>query len=166
VPVSEKMEVLGKDGKVVPNVYCIGDANGKYMLAHAASAQVRIKTLKSLCCIISAYRGLLMMRSTCVPYLHWRQWQVHAHTRSQRTGETVGAIDWRGFKHTRQAKLVDAGWPSHVLRCMLSAPWVKHGTLWNGQSRSSSVAYDWVVHCGRAPFLPCLAPALPPPPLS
>jgi hypothetical protein len=33
--------VLGKDGKVVPNVYCIGDANGKYMLAHAASAQVR-----------------------------------------------------------------------------------------------------------------------------
>lgn len=42
VPVSEKMEVLGSDGKVVPNVYCIGDANGKYMLAHAASAQVRI----------------------------------------------------------------------------------------------------------------------------
>ncbi|WIA13320.1 hypothetical protein OEZ85_006903 [Tetradesmus obliquus] len=39
VPVSEKMEVLGSDGKVVPNVYCIGDANGKYMLAHAASAQ-------------------------------------------------------------------------------------------------------------------------------
>merc|ERR1712060_1044787 len=26
-------------GKPVPNVYCIGDANGKYMLAHAASAQ-------------------------------------------------------------------------------------------------------------------------------
>jgi dihydrolipoamide dehydrogenase len=44
VPVSDKMEVLGKDGKVVPNVYCIGDANGKYMLAHAASAQV------SRCC--------------------------------------------------------------------------------------------------------------------
>eukprot|EP00879_Flechtneria_rotunda_P000751 GHRR01000872.1.p1 GENE.GHRR01000872.1~~GHRR01000872.1.p1 ORF type:complete len:580 (+),score=238.73 GHRR01000872.1:99-1838(+) len=39
VPVNDKMEVLGKDGKVVPNVYCIGDANGKYMLAHAASAQ-------------------------------------------------------------------------------------------------------------------------------
>ncbi len=33
------MEVVGKDGKIVPNVYCIGDANGKYMLAHAASAQ-------------------------------------------------------------------------------------------------------------------------------
>eukprot|EP00878_Enallax_costatus_P046297 GHUV01056112.1.p2 GENE.GHUV01056112.1~~GHUV01056112.1.p2 ORF type:complete len:150 (-),score=52.20 GHUV01056112.1:114-563(-) len=33
------MEVIGKDGKVIPNVYCIGDANGKYMLAHAASAQ-------------------------------------------------------------------------------------------------------------------------------
>lgn len=41
VPVNEKMEVLDKAGKVVPNVYCIGDANGKYMLAHAASAQVR-----------------------------------------------------------------------------------------------------------------------------
>jgi len=39
VPVNEKMEVLDKDGKVVPGVYCIGDANGKYMLAHAASAQ-------------------------------------------------------------------------------------------------------------------------------
>ena len=39
VPVSEKMEVLDKSGKVVPGVYCIGDANGKYMLAHAASAQ-------------------------------------------------------------------------------------------------------------------------------
>lgn len=40
VPVSDKMEVLDTNGKVVPNVYCIGDANGKYMLAHAASAQV------------------------------------------------------------------------------------------------------------------------------
>jgi len=39
VPVNEKMEVLDKAGKVVPGVYCIGDANGKYMLAHAASAQ-------------------------------------------------------------------------------------------------------------------------------
>ena len=35
------MEVLDKSGQVVPHVYCIGDANGKYMLAHAASAQVR-----------------------------------------------------------------------------------------------------------------------------
>jgi len=28
VPVDEKMRVLGKDGAAVPNVYCIGDANG------------------------------------------------------------------------------------------------------------------------------------------
>ena len=37
----EKMRVLTKheDGEVVPNVWCIGDANGKMMLAHAASAQ-------------------------------------------------------------------------------------------------------------------------------
>ena len=33
------MQVLDTDGKVVPHVYCIGDANGKLMLAHAASAQ-------------------------------------------------------------------------------------------------------------------------------
>ncbi|KAI7839906.1 hypothetical protein COHA_006386 [Chlorella ohadii] len=39
VPVNDKMEVLDSNGKVVPHLYCIGDANGKYMLAHAASAQ-------------------------------------------------------------------------------------------------------------------------------
>jgi len=40
VQVDEKMQVLDKpDGTVVPNLYCIGDANGKMMLAHAASAQ-------------------------------------------------------------------------------------------------------------------------------
>jgi dihydrolipoamide dehydrogenase len=39
VPVNDKMEVLDSSGKVVPHLYCIGDANGKYMLAHAASAQ-------------------------------------------------------------------------------------------------------------------------------
>lgn len=33
------MQVLTKEGgDVVPNLYCIGDANGKLMLAHAASA--------------------------------------------------------------------------------------------------------------------------------
>ena len=32
-------QVLDSNGKVVPHLYCIGDANGKYMLAHAASAQ-------------------------------------------------------------------------------------------------------------------------------
>lgn len=41
VAVTEKMEVLTShdDGTVIPNLYCIGDANGKMMLAHAASAQ-------------------------------------------------------------------------------------------------------------------------------
>lgn len=28
MPVSEQMEVLGKAGEAIPNVYCIGDANG------------------------------------------------------------------------------------------------------------------------------------------
>ena len=31
--------MLDAAGKVVPHLYCIGDANGKYMLAHAARAQ-------------------------------------------------------------------------------------------------------------------------------
>lgn len=40
VCVDEKMRVLNKkDGTVLPGLYCIGDANGKLMLAHAASAQ-------------------------------------------------------------------------------------------------------------------------------
>lgn len=41
VAVNEKMQVLSKHdgGDVVPGVWCIGDANGKMMLAHAASAQ-------------------------------------------------------------------------------------------------------------------------------
>ncbi|KAF0929107.1 hypothetical protein E2562_015214 [Oryza meyeriana var. granulata] len=39
VPVDERMQVMDADGNSVPNLYCIGDANGKLMLAHAASAQ-------------------------------------------------------------------------------------------------------------------------------
>lgn len=39
VPVDERMRVLDANGELVPHVYCIGDANGKLMLAHAASAQ-------------------------------------------------------------------------------------------------------------------------------
>ncbi|GJY11373.1 dihydrolipoyl dehydrogenase, partial [Tanacetum coccineum] len=39
VPVDERMRVLDAKGNAVPHVYCIGDANGKLMLAHAASAQ-------------------------------------------------------------------------------------------------------------------------------
>ncbi|PNW88148.1 hypothetical protein CHLRE_01g016514v5 [Chlamydomonas reinhardtii] len=48
VPVNEKMQVLDTAGKVVPHVYCIGDANGKYMLAHAASAQ-GISAVENIC---------------------------------------------------------------------------------------------------------------------
>lgn len=39
VPVDERLRVLDPAGRPVPHVYCIGDANGRYMLAHAASAQ-------------------------------------------------------------------------------------------------------------------------------
>ncbi|KAJ4722045.1 Dihydrolipoyl dehydrogenase [Melia azedarach] len=39
VPVDELMRVIDANGNLVPHLYCIGDANGKMMLAHAASAQ-------------------------------------------------------------------------------------------------------------------------------
>jgi dihydrolipoamide dehydrogenase len=41
VAVNGKMQVMTKHegGEVIPHLYCIGDANGKMMLAHAASAQ-------------------------------------------------------------------------------------------------------------------------------
>lgn len=39
IPVDERMRVIDEKGNLVPHVYCIGDANGKLMLAHAASAQ-------------------------------------------------------------------------------------------------------------------------------
>jgi dihydrolipoamide dehydrogenase len=49
IAVTEKMEVLTKEGgDVIPNVYCIGDANGKMMLAHAASAQ-GISAIENIC---------------------------------------------------------------------------------------------------------------------
>jgi len=48
-PTRAPTQVLDKDGKVVPHVYCIGDANGKYMLAHAASAQVRAGRVQYVC---------------------------------------------------------------------------------------------------------------------
>ncbi|WZZ75393.1 hypothetical protein YC2023_086763 [Brassica napus] len=39
IPVDERMRVIDGNGKLVPHLYRIGDANGKLMLAHAASAQ-------------------------------------------------------------------------------------------------------------------------------
>lgn len=55
VNVSEKMEVLsthetaeGSGPEIIPNLYCIGDANGKMMLAHAASAH-GISAIENIC---------------------------------------------------------------------------------------------------------------------
>ncbi|WJX96245.1 dihydrolipoamide dehydrogenase precursor [Trifolium repens] len=39
IHVDERMRVIDANGKLVPHLYCIGDANGKMTLAHAASAQ-------------------------------------------------------------------------------------------------------------------------------
>merc|ERR1719426_98094 len=39
VQVNDKMQALDNDGNVIEGLYCIGDLNGKMMLAHAASAQ-------------------------------------------------------------------------------------------------------------------------------
>lgn len=51
VNVNEKMQVLKSyddEPEVVPNLYCIGDANGKMMLAHAASAH-GISAIEHIC---------------------------------------------------------------------------------------------------------------------
>ncbi|GJR29866.1 dihydrolipoyl dehydrogenase 2, chloroplastic-like protein [Tanacetum coccineum] len=43
IPVDERMRVIDSKGELVPHLYCIGDANGKMMLAHAASAQAFVE---------------------------------------------------------------------------------------------------------------------------
>jgi len=52
INVNSKMQVLDspdtETAKIVPNLYCIGDANGKMMLAHAASAQ-GISAIENIC---------------------------------------------------------------------------------------------------------------------
>lgn len=48
VPCDDKMRVTDKDGKLVEGLWCIGDANGKMMLAHAASAQ-GISAVENMC---------------------------------------------------------------------------------------------------------------------
>ncbi|XP_077216518.1 dihydrolipoyl dehydrogenase 1, chloroplastic-like [Tasmannia lanceolata] len=48
VPVDKYMQVIDTDGNLVPHLYCIGDANGKMMLAHAASAQ-GISVVEKVC---------------------------------------------------------------------------------------------------------------------
>ncbi|KAL3810796.1 hypothetical protein ACHAXA_006826 [Cyclostephanos tholiformis] len=51
VAVDPQMRVMtkhGDEGVVIPNLYCIGDANGKMMLAHAASAQ-GISAIENIC---------------------------------------------------------------------------------------------------------------------
>ncbi|KAJ8444939.1 hypothetical protein Cgig2_029133 [Carnegiea gigantea] len=48
IPVDECMRVIDANGKMVPHLYCIGDANGKMMLAHAASAQ-GISVVEQVC---------------------------------------------------------------------------------------------------------------------
>ncbi|CAK9139118.1 unnamed protein product [Ilex paraguariensis] len=48
VPVDERMRVIDANGELVPHLYCIGDANGKMMLAHAASAQ-GISVVEQVC---------------------------------------------------------------------------------------------------------------------
>jgi len=48
VNVNEKMQALDDDGKVIDGLWCIGDLNGKMMLAHAASAQ-GISAIENIC---------------------------------------------------------------------------------------------------------------------
>merc|ERR1719238_2064829 len=48
VQVDEKMRALDNDGNVIDGLWCIGDLNGKMMLAHAASAQ-GISAVENMC---------------------------------------------------------------------------------------------------------------------
>ncbi len=48
--------LTGPDGEVVPNVYCIGDANGKMMLAHAASAH-GVSAVENICGRVSPHQS-------------------------------------------------------------------------------------------------------------
>lgn len=48
VAVDEKMRALDSDGNVIDGLWCIGDLNGKMMLAHAASAQ-GISAVENMC---------------------------------------------------------------------------------------------------------------------
>jgi len=48
VAVDEKMRTLDEDGKPIDGLWCIGDLNGKMMLAHAASAQ-GISAIENMC---------------------------------------------------------------------------------------------------------------------
>ena len=48
VCVNEKMQALGTDGNPIDGLWCIGDLNGKMMLAHAASAQ-GISAVENMC---------------------------------------------------------------------------------------------------------------------
>merc|ERR1719298_102500 len=48
VQVNEKMQALDDDGEVIDGLWCIGDLNGKMMLAHAASAQ-GISAIENMC---------------------------------------------------------------------------------------------------------------------
>ncbi len=59
IQVNDRMQVLDKErGKVVPHLFCIGDANGKMMLAHAASAQ-GISAVENICGRVSSNCGRL-----------------------------------------------------------------------------------------------------------
>jgi len=48
VSADEKMRALDTDGNVIEGLWCIGDLNGKMMLAHAASAQ-GISAVENMC---------------------------------------------------------------------------------------------------------------------
>jgi len=48
VQVDEKMQVLDEKDEPIPGLWCIGDLNGKMMLAHAASAQ-GISAVENMC---------------------------------------------------------------------------------------------------------------------
>ena len=68
------MQALDNDGKVIDGLWCIGDLNGKMMLAHAASAQ-GISAVENMCGGLA--HGLLCLARV----LTWRRGDSFSHGR-------------------------------------------------------------------------------------
>lgn len=114
ITVDEKMRVLTKKegGSVVDNLYCIGDANGKMMLAHAASAQVKCQfcMLRETRLTLVACRVFLLLRTFAIVHM----WLIML-TFPLRASHTPRSLWWgsrrlklRPYRKRRDLSLVKA----------------------------------------------------------
>jgi hypothetical protein len=104
----------------VPNLYCIGDANGKLMLAHAASAQ----GISGKCCVHLFH--LCMLATDHYSY----------YTSKCSSEYSCGANQWEG-QHLKS--------PKHP-SCLFHSPWDQYGWLDRGKWEICLVKLRWLVH--------------------